>query len=64
MKAYLILLIFLINVINSSFIKIPFKNQRSIDFLSNDNSDMINDYLLEGDIALDIKIGSEKQIIH
>ena len=63
MKAYLILLIFLINVINSSFIKIPFKNQRSIDFLSNDNSDMINDYLLEGDIALDIKIGSEKQII-
>ena len=24
---------------------------------------MINDYLLEGDIALDIKIGSEKQII-
>ena len=64
MKAYLILLLFLINVINSSFIKIPFKNQRSIDFLSNDiNSDMINDYLLEGDITIDIKIGSEKQII-
>ena len=66
MNSYLILIfIILIYHINpSSYIKLPFKNQRSISSLSsNEISNKIFDYLLKTDITIDLKIGTKPQII-
>ena len=65
MTTYLIfILTLLINFINSSYIKLPFKDSRSISSLSNDVSkEKIYEYLLESGITISLKIGTEPQII-
>ena len=65
MTTYLIfILTILINFINSSYIKLPFKDSRSISSLSNDVSkEKIYEYLLESGIIINLKIGTEPQII-
>ena len=60
MNTYLIILLNLlsINFINCSFLKLPFKNRRSISSLSiNESSEKTYEYLLESDITIDLKIG-------
>ena len=62
MKTYLI--IFFINLIFSSNIKLSFKNSRSISSLPNDDSsEKIYEYLFETDITVDLKIGINPQIV-
>ena len=62
MKTYLIL--FLIKLIFSSNINIPFKNRRRISSISNnENSEKIFEYLLTIDITIDLKVGINPQIV-
>ena len=65
MNTYLILLLILIvHFINSSYIKLPFKNSRRTSSLSNnESSKKILEYLLEADITIDLKVGTKSQTI-
>ena len=65
MNSYLIFIFILLShFINSSYIKLPFKNTRNISSLSNfEPLDIIYEYLLETDIIVDLKVGINPQII-
>ena len=65
MNTYLIfILTLLINLIYSSYIKLPFQNSRSISSLSTDVTiEKIYEYLLESDITINLKIGTEPQTV-
>ena len=61
---FLINLFFLFCQVNSNYISIPFKNTRSLSSLpAIASSEQIYDYLIEADLTVDIKVGTEPQII-
>ena len=49
---------------NSNYISIPFKNSRSLSSLpSSASSEQICEYLIETDLTVNIKVGTELQVV-
>ena len=63
-KFNLIFLSLLVFSIKSNYIAIPFKNNRSLSSLPKSvNNEKINEYLIEADIIIDLKVGTPPQTI-
>ena len=63
-RFFLINFFFLFYQMNSNYISLPFKNSRSLSTLpSNASPDQICDYLIETDLTINIKVGTELQVI-
>ena len=63
-RFFLINFFFLFHQLNSNYISIPFKNSRSLSSLpSSASSEQICEYLVETDLTVNIKVGTELQVI-